>query len=288
MLFSITPPGWTRWHGEFVRPAEVLLVPISGPLYRLVGRDDGGPSRTGLDPSAVRALEQRNDELQVQKFQLERENEGLRGVIRDLQRGLDLNPGLTVRQMTVPVIGTATDLSSRTLTIRAGTRAGVQKDAVVAARGVHLVGRVSKASDRLSTVQTILDRSSSKLIGVVMLREGVPGPLCQLLERRGEELIFTVGEGEFVDPETSLPVPIDVGMLVRLRDDLWPIWAEGLVIGRVTAADVNPEIRQRRVITVRPEVDFGSLREVQIRALDDAAGLPISSVDGGRSGGVSR
>ncbi|MBX3386673.1 MAG: hypothetical protein KF768_08895 [Phycisphaeraceae bacterium] len=276
VLFSITPPRWTRWQSQFAQPARTILLPISHPLYQLVGGPEIETPRGGLDPAAVQALQQQRDELLAQKLQLDRENESLRGVIRDLQRGIDINPGLAVRQVTAPVLGTSTDLSARVLTIRAGRRAGVLPRAVVAARGVHLVGQVVSVTDRLATVQTIADRSAPRLIGVVMLREDFPGPICQLHERRGSDLIFTVGDGEFLDPATSLPIPIDQGMLVRLRDDAWPLYAEGLIVGRVVSADVNPEIRQRRMITVRPEVDFSTLREVQIRSLDDAAPLPFS------------
>lgn len=276
VLFAIMPPKWTRWHREFGRTAETLLVPIKHPLRQLVGSSDQEPLPRGFDADDARATRRDRDELLARVYQLERENQSLQSVIRDLQRGIDINPGLAVKQITAPVLGGPTDLSARTLQLRAGRRSGVMSRAVVAARGVHLVGLVIDVGERTAIVQTITDRSAPKqLIGVVMLREGMPGPICQLQERRGRDLIFTVGEGEFHDPATSAPMPIEPGMLVRLRDDSWPLYAEGLIIGRVTSADVNPEIRQRRVITVRPEVDFSTLREVQVRMLDEAAPLPI-------------
>ncbi len=275
VLFSIAPPRWTRWQRAFAQPARTILLPISHPLYQLVGGSTTEALPRGLNAADFRAIRQHHDELLTKTQQLEREAKGLREVISQLQRGIDINPGLVVKQITAPVLGVSTDLSARVLQVRAGRRTGVLPRAVVAAAGVHLVGVVVAVDDRIATVQTITDRSAPKLIGVVMLREGVPGPLCQLQERKGRDLIFTVGEGEFIDPETSAPIPVEAGMLVRVRDDAMPLYAEGLIVGRVTSADVNPEVRQRRVITVRPEIEFGTLRQVQIRMLDDASPLPL-------------
>jgi hypothetical protein len=193
-----------------------------------------------------------------------------------------------VRQIAAPVIGFGTDLNGGLLTVRAGSRDGVEANAVVVVRGVYLLGMVLRAEERTSTVMPITEPSFStmfkgqkKFLGAVMLDEQHAGPTWKL---------DTISAGSMVgrvfydnDPDVGPPgspgstgstadrAPILPDMLVRLRDPAWPSSAQMLVIGRIERVD--PGSNNRPIVTVRPLQDLGHVSEVLIR-VPDSAGAP--------------
>ena len=273
-VLAIAPPAATRWTAALSPPAVTLVSPIAGPVNSILSASPlSGP--TPDERVAVEAVAQR-DQLLQQKLQLELENEQLRRLVKDMQRGLELNPGLTVRQYTAPVIGRTSDLSSDSITVRAGAKQGVERGAVVVARGVHLVARVSQVADRYCTVLPITDKAVGIISGVVMLTDQTAGPTCQVVSRRsspqsggGAGLVMLVGEGQFFDPASQRPLAIEVGMTVRLQDENWPRSAQRLVIGKVAAIEPSPDNPLRQLIVVRPEIDPTRVSEVTIRWLGE-------------------
>jgi cell shape-determining protein MreC len=276
-LLVIAPPSATRWVSALSAPAVTLVSPIAGPVNSLLSVSPlAGP--TPDERAAAEAVAQR-DQLLQQKLALELENEELRRLVKDMQRGLELNPGLAVRQYTAPVIGRSGDLSSDSITVRAGQKQGVERGAVVVARGVHLVGRVTSVADRFCTVLPITDKSVGIISGVVMLADQFPGPTCQVISRRravasgggggGAGLVMLVGEGQFFDPATQRPLTIEIGMTVRLQDENWPRSAQRLVIGKVVAIEPSPDNPLRQLIVVKPEIDPTRVSEVTVRWLSE-------------------
>ena len=85
------------------------------------------------------------------------EAEALRTLVRDLSRGMELNPSLAVRQIAAPVIGYGSDLSGGLLTVRAGRKDGVEPNSVVVVRGVYLVGRVQRVRQQQQRVGQVGD-----------------------------------------------------------------------------------------------------------------------------------
>lgn len=278
VMFAILPPAASAWLGALEPAAVTVLTPISGPVTSLVSSDRVRGEPRDADPALAEVAAQRDTLLQ-QRLALELENQQLQRVIRELQQGMELNAGMVARQYTTPVVGQ----SRGSLRVRAGSKQGVLPNAVAVARGVHLVGLVSDVHDRYSNVRLITDRAKSErtsfLTGVVMLTDTLAGPTVQLEERRAvrgetgaaaDEFVFVVGDGEFVDPATGRPLPVEVGQVVRLQDETWPRAAQRMIIGRITAVESRPQQQLRRLIVVRPELDLSRLSEVTLRWSDEA------------------
>ena len=268
-VIALAPPVLSRWASGLTGPARTLISPVEGPVNRLLSIS---PLSTINAEEKAAALQVENyEKILQQKLAIERENEDLRRIIKELQRGVELSPGLIVKQFTAAVIGRTSDLSSGSLIVRAGARQGIQERSIAVTRGVQLVGRVSAVADRTSTVTLITDPAIRKFGGVVMLTDQLVGPLCQVVEwRRNGSIVFEVADGEFFDQATQRPLLVEPGMTVRLQDEMWPRSAQRFIVGKVISVEPKPEAQLRKLIVVRPEFDIARTSELTIRFLADA------------------
>lgn len=252
----------------FGRLTQTLVAPVSGPLHKVVGwlAPPGGGVR---ESSELHQLKQEAEEFHVQLLQALVENDRLRDQIKDLQRGRELDPDLTVQQITVPVIGSASDVAQGQLTLRAGSRQGVDLNTVATASGLQLVGRVVSTGSLTCTVAPITSRAAGTLRAVIMLDDSTNGLICTLAASSDGLLSGDVEDRR--DPATGQPVQPTVGQEVRLSDPShWPRSAQMLLIGRVEKVEPSPKQPLRKVVTVRPSIDnLERVTEVVLRIVQD-------------------
>lgn len=273
---------------SFNPPTTFLLAPVRGParsvMVWLRGPATGGP---GPDDPRAAELERQRDEYRTLCLQLRQEREDLLKVVRDLSRGIELNPSISVKQILAPVIGFGTDISGGLMTVRAGTAEGVEPNAVVVVRGVQLVGRVQKTDSRTCAVLPITDPAFAKInarekfSGVVMLDDQKRGPRWLLDTIENGRLIGKV-YFDAVAPGEERP-KIAGDMLVLLQDPRWPASAQMLTIGRITG--VQAGANDRPVITIEPTQDVAHSSEVFIRIAEQPAGPDAAAPGGAATGG---
>jgi rod shape-determining protein MreC len=137
---------------------------------------------------------------------------------------------------------------SRTVTIDAGTRAGVTADMTVLDND-GLVGRVIRATSTTATILLILDADS--VVG------GRIGSSMEVGFLRGRGLLGQDGnlDLDLVD-DSVIPAKDDV--VVTWGSDGGAPYVAGIPIGRVTAVFSSPRETSQRAI-IAPYVDFSSL-----------------------------
>ncbi len=258
LVLALLPTRFSKWLGWFHEPTMFAIGPAAGPIKRL--GQWALPDRTGpAQPEQVAALTQEVEKYRTMWRQSDARLADAERRLAEIQRGRALNPNLDLAPIVAPIIGAAADPSSGVLTARAGSDRGVRRDDVVVVGGVHLVGKVVDASSATCSILPITHRSAGYIEGVV----DVPGveaallPRCQLLPGPGGEL-----SGEFERDAAG----VDLGLLVRLRDPGWPATAQMLVIGKITAIRPKESQPLRKLIVVRPEMDFRRLGEALIYA----------------------
>jgi hypothetical protein len=276
IVLSLAPPQLTNWVGALRAPVQTILAPLAFPFaaaLRFVNPDE---VLRPVDAPALDALRLERDAYLREVNQLRAENDELRRAINELQQGLDLNPNIPVRQFNRPVITSPIDLSSRLLTVRAGTREGVEPTATVAVvRGVHLVGRVIAADALKCQVLPFTDRNAGSIDGVVMLDPVVPGPACRLTPRgdgtlagrlKTESVLLPGGQASAATDLAGDPAAgVRIGMVVRLADETWPLSAQMLELGVVESVQTPPEDIRIRTIVVRPRYRIDRVSEVTLR-----------------------
>lgn len=257
MIFSLLPLrflGWAGWVGSL---ADVLVTPVRHPLAA-VSRWLS-PERPRQSDEAVRVLEDELERTRVSFLQTQTENERLRGIILELQRGAALNADRPVTQLAAGVTGVSSDLASDLLSVRAGRRQGVTRGSVAAAPGLQLLGRVVEVGARTCLIQPITSKASGLLRARVMLDEGGGVGLACLLTPFGDGTL----RGPVEDVGGVEPA---AGQNVRLADsERWPTEAQMLLVGRVERVDPDPNQPLRRVVTVRPTVRLDRVGEVVLR-----------------------
>lgn len=277
--------GWVTWLGGL---AEFFVAPISQPFFAL-SRWLSPAERRPHDDEALRALEDQAEGYRQQLLREQQVNSQLREQIRELQRGIAINPDLAVTQLTAPVIGVSSDLTSGLLRVRAGARESVEVNTVATARGLQLLGKVVSVASRTSQVQPMTDKVAGRMQGVVMASEVAIGASC-LLEPLGDGTLR--GDVEYersgeinTAPDGTVgggaPFIATVGQTVRLSDPTWPRSAQMLVIGLVERVEPKPDQPLRQVITVRPTLRLDRVSEVVLRLSRDAA-EPAQGREGSR------
>lgn len=260
-VLALLPARFTRWMSWLADPVQAVLAPISAPARQLTGWLLPSRSAPG-ESEMLRQLRREVETLTQQHLRDEQEIDRLKREMEEALRLRILNPDTAVRQLTAPVIGSSSDLSSSLMTVRAGTAQGVEPNTVVVAPGLQLVGRVVDASARTCRVQPITSRASISLL-VRAMTEG----------RQPQARLDPAGDGTLRGPvqeEGEGTVEIKRGTLVRLDDpDRWARHAQMLVVGVVEDVSPNPQAPLRRMITVRPTVRIERLSEVVLRASDD-------------------
>jgi cell shape-determining protein MreC len=272
-LLALVPRPGLRLVGYLRDPLTLLLTPIQEPVRWAVVRLRG--SESAADSAVVAQLQVQLDQARLELRQARQEADDLRALVRDVSRGMELNSMLAVRQIRAPVIGFGADLSGDLVTVRAGRREKVNKNDVVAVRGVYLMGRVVRVEERTCEVHPITHKGFGKFNGVIMLdNDQKLGPECQFEPAGNGTLI-----GKVMNPDeivqtatgtTELPAILP-GMEVRLSDKEWPPSSRMLVIGRVVKVEPSPNQLTRLLVTVKPDQDLARTSEVIIRVPEESA-----------------
>jgi hypothetical protein len=290
VLLAVVPGRWTAWAGWFGRPVAVLAAPPAT-LFRLLGSWLAPPKPLALRNDERALLEEHRKAAETQYLQLLEENDRLKAQIKVLQRGLELNPDLPVKQLTARVVATASDLASGLLRIRGGASQGVTAGSVVTADGLQLVGRVDSVAGPLAFVRPITHKASPELTVRVMTGDFFQGTgaesLIALLKPQGDGTLKgevgtdagpSLGAGGTANPRLE-PKP---GQTVRLADRTWPSAAQMLIVGTVTRVDPSPTQPLRKVITVEPTLRLDRVSEVVLRLTDESFSvIPTSPTGGG-------
>lgn len=289
VVLSLLPSGWIGWAGYLNSPLVFLFAPVQRPLRSLVVWLKPPEPARGPDDPMITSLQSERDDYWRRLLQAQQEVVDLRTLIKDLSRGIELNPNLPVRQIMAPVIGSGPDLSGGLITVQAGKREGVQIGNVVTVRGVHLVGRIRKVDNRTSAVMPITYQAGSKVSeyirGVIMLADEKVGPVCELAATGKGTLVGAIADEP--DAVSGRRAEITPGMTVRLVEESWPQSSRMLVIGVVERVEPLPQQPLRRMVTVRPVYDIERWSEVMIRipTTDEQPGVPASGSPPGAGGG---
>ncbi|GAB4384169.1 MAG: hypothetical protein Kow0022_05920 [Phycisphaerales bacterium] len=258
-----------------MRWTDAWLTPLSGLAYRVIAPISHPISEASRWVAPARVDPLSDEPEQVLRMELERtrqamlrqkaENEQLRAIIADLQRGFALGAGTTVRPLTTSVIGNPSDLSSGMLVIRAGSNQGVTANGTVATyQGIQLVGRVERVMGAVSYVRPITARKAGRLDGLVMLVPDGSFTLACSLSPTGDGTL----RGPVTEPDSpSAEHQLEIGQDVRLNttDGSWPDSAQMLLIGRVVKIEPAPGQSLRRWVSVQPIADLRSISQVVLR-----------------------
>lgn len=272
-LLAFTPVRWVSWLSSFGRLTQTLVAPISHPLAGLSRwlYPSGSPRN---ESEELRLLRDEVEVARVQLLQALDENDRLRLMIAELQRGRALDPELQVQQIIVPVIGSSGDLADPLLVIRAGRSQGVDSHSIAMAYGLQLLGRVVSAGNRTATVAPITSKAGGGLSALIMLDPTNPatGLACTLTPQGDGTLAGDVEDRR--DPATGAVFEPKVGDEVRLRDPAhWPRTAQMLLVGKVESIGPSPKQPLRKVVTVRPTVkNLERVSEVVLRIMPEAPG----------------
>lgn len=251
VILCFLPMRWIRWESSFGRLAQIMVVPVSGPLS-LVSRWASPATKKNAPPEQIAALEQELAALKAQVLVERAENGELRKALAEIRVLVEVSPDASVKQVYAPVVGAAGDLATGLLTVRAGSRHGITTSSVATGRGMQLIGRVTSVGSRTSTVLPITG-ADEKILGVVMVSDSVALP-CSL--RPTGEGTFRGPVEDRRDPQSAAPIEPKLGDEVRLSDtDRWPRCAQMLMIGKVEKIQPAPEQPLRKIITVRPIVE---------------------------------
>lgn len=268
-VLALIPFQHIRWLNPLSGLAMRVIAPISHPISEV--------SRWVV-PGRVEDLADAPEQVLAEELERTRqaylrekvENDRLRAVIEDLQRGFSLGASSDIRPLTASVVGNPSDLSSGTLLVRAGSGAGVNSHTVATYQGTQLVGRVVRVLGAVSEVRPITARRAGRLDAAVMLTPDGSQMLACSLTPTDDEMLA----GPVTEPDTPNPAhPIEVGQDVRLRatDGSWPDSAQMLLIGRIVEIQPAPGQSLRRWIVVKPLADLRAISQVVLRIpLDDA------------------
>ncbi|GIW73698.1 MAG: hypothetical protein KatS3mg103_0220 [Phycisphaerales bacterium] len=262
-LLAVTPIRYTRWTVGFADLAMTITAPVSN-VVRWIADPLTRPLRRNADPQLAEQYRQELEAARHRALDLELKVRQLERLVFELQRGAELTPELGVRQIAAPVIGRSSEPSSTVLQVRAGAARGVVENAVAVVDGVQLLGRVERVAGPWCMVRPITDRAAGGLMAVIMTGEGLDsGVPCRLEPVAGGKL---KGPATWLfEPDRQAPVPIAVGMTVRLRDETWPRSAQMLIVGQVVEVSSAPDEPTRTVVTVAPTVPLGRVSEVVLR-----------------------
>lgn len=209
------------------------------------------------------ALRERNAEL----TELVTQAEEYRQEAQRLQGLLDLSDTYDIDGVAARVIGRSTDAWNQTVTIDAGSDAGVEAGlTVMGPSGV--VGQVISVSAGSSTVRLLTDPQS--------------GAAAMVQSSRAEGVVRGSLSGVLYLENVDADVVLNVGDVV-LTSGMGGSYTRGLLIGTVVRIDGNANDATRRVV-VAPNEEASSFEEVIVVKSADSAD---SSSDGSSSDGSS-
>ncbi|MDX2130894.1 MAG: rod shape-determining protein MreC [Planctomycetota bacterium] len=248
---TLLPLRWLRWTSFLGDALQLGVAPISRPVVATVGWLKG--ARTPPDDDAIRVLEEHIELLRQDLLREKQETARLSQIIRDLQRGIALNPDLRTRQVPGVVYGVSQGQPTL-LRVQAGERQGVRANSIAVAPGLQLIGRVVDVAPRTSTVQVMNSRGGPSLTCIIILDENSPeGLRCTLQPGADGTLRGPVEDKRDATGEHAIePEP---GQTVRLDDPTWPLGARMLLVGRVERVEAREDQPLRRMVTVRPTIE---------------------------------
>jgi cell shape-determining protein MreC len=247
----VVPMRWQGWATRAGDALQLVVAPVSRPVVATIGWLRG--ARTPPDDDAIRVLEEHVEHLRQSLLRQKQENDRLAQVLRDLQRGIALNPDLRTRQVPA-VVYAVTQGAPTLLRVQGGSREGVRPNAIAVAPGLQLVGRVVAVADRTSSVQVMNARGAGSIACVIILDDESPeGLRCTLTPVGDGSLRGPVEDRR--DATGEQPIEPRVGQTVRLDDPTWPRGARMLLVGRVERVEPREDQPLRRVVTVRPTVE---------------------------------
>lgn len=260
-FFSFAPAAWTGWVKAARNPLETALIPVSDPVSSLLAK--AREPATEEDPR-VADLEQQVQQERLLRAQAEQRIGQLRAMVRDLQAGLTIAPDAPARSIWASIVGYSPDPREGLIIAGRGSRHGVTEGQTVAlARGVHLVGRVVDVGARTSRIIPITHRRAGLIEALVMTDDPTSG---------FEALLLPEGDGTLTGELVADAVGVEVGQVVRLRDEAWPATSQMVVIGRVTG--VGQKENQRLTVVVTPEVNVARVSQVVLRIPTDPGEAP--------------
>lgn len=256
LALSLAPARYSQWAGWASQPTAFIVQPIAHPVMRLTRWLLPEPRVRAADDPQLRELERQRDQAVLALRQTQLRVAQLERQVRDLQSGAPVAPVALVRQLWAPVTARSSNLSDGTIRIGAGAEQRVAPEVSVAtARGVHLVGRVVQVEPRASWVLLFTNPRAGHIQAVVMTGPTLAESFGCQIRGRGDGLL----DGDMV----ADAVGVEIGQLVRLRDESWPAAAQMLILGRVV--EVDRKENQRLVIVVKPEIPPDRVSEVVLR-----------------------
>lgn len=270
-LLSALPPRYGQWVESLGRVARMVTAPVTGPIYHTARWLTPQDRAAGPEVAMLRGEVERWKAMYLQE---QRRSEDFRRQSELLLKG-SMYAELPVQQLVRPVIE-ASSLHGERLTVRAGSREGVEKNTVATTDAVQVVGRVSHVAARTCDITLITDPVAGQVRGVIMVSDDTAGPAAMLRPVRGAGILQGLVENSGPRPER--------GQIVRLDDDSWPRSARMLVLGIIDKVEKNDV--GWSIITVKPTVDLLRVSEVFLRMTPsepDAPGAPGGAHQGGGS-----
>jgi rod shape-determining protein MreC len=228
---------------------ERFTFGVLSEMQRGISAAVSGVNRFWSGYIVLRRAREENDDLKRRLAAAEiqvQEQRAMADRARGLADLLELREQLTLTTAAAEIIGGASLVGFRTVTIDKGTRDGLRADmAVVAPAGI--VGRVVAPVGRSAKVQLLVDRNAAA---------------GALVERtRAQGVVIGDGENHLLMEYVSEVAEIVVGDVV-VSAGIDGIYPKGFVIGRVEAVEKSGPSYRR--ITIRPAVDFSALEEVLV------------------------
>jgi len=253
-LLSLAPTRFTSWVAHLRDPVEFVLRPISHPLAALSRNLRPASPEPAGDPR-IAALETQREDLAARLARARQRIDDLERLIAELQAGYAVAPELDIRAFAAPVTGSSSNATDFTLRVGAGSAQGVlPQSSVAVSGGFHLVGRVVQVGRASCLVLPITEEATGWIEARVMVQD--PD-----VSFRGQ--FRPTGDGALAGDMEQTARDIKPGQIVRLDDPTWPAGAQQLQVGRVVAAERQPNGRLR--VTIRPEIDPRRVSEVVLR-----------------------
>ena len=256
VVLALTPHRMTRWLAGLKSPVEFALAPVQHPASIVAHLLRPPRVRGEADDETIRELWLELDRWRAAFAEADGRIIELERLLRDLQSGAALASNLDIVQIAAPVVGAPSDLTDGLMRIRGGADRGVvERSTVAATRGVHLVGRVVDVSRGMCSVLPVTNIRAGLIDAVVLTTDGLGPWACQL---------EPTGDGTFTGDMVADAQGLMIGQVVAVRDRTWPIGAQGLILGRISAIETKPNLRLE--ITVTPDQSAQTIAEVILRS----------------------
>ena len=187
-----------------------------------------------IDYGSAETLRRNYAEALAWNSRLETEVRQLREKLDFYERTAGVLGEVTRRFVDARVARVIRNVREPQLVIAEGERLGIAPGQPVVS-GVHLVGRVGEEVGPLSARVELLMRPGREL------QARIRPPVARPQTPDFRELVTVTEDGDRLVCEVPLDQPVAVGDLVHLDDRLWPIDAQGFLLGQVAEIDDRVE-----------------------------------------------